>query len=85
MKGIEQREFEYVETGEIQTFYKYDYQTWGEAIEEGEVHRARPIGSIAHDWVGSACRRPSRLRYAVPKLTPVWFWSGASFGRTRPA
>ena len=31
VKGIEQREFEYVETGEIQT------QTWGEAIEEGQT------------------------------------------------
>ncbi len=37
LKGIQQREFIHTETGEIRVFYKYDYQSWGEAIEEGQT------------------------------------------------
>ena len=60
VKGIEQREFEYVETGEIQTFYKYDYQTWGEAIEEGQTRDQAACKSLSaidgcyNDCAGSA-------------------------------
>jgi hypothetical protein len=37
LKDIQQKEFVHVETGERQVFYKYDYQSWGEAIEEGQT------------------------------------------------